>query len=1807
MPTAPVELLIDPTAAVDLAILPAALPRDARPGDVVAVRPVLAPSSKGKGKDRPLLYKVERASDADDGSPASAGGGGGDALAQARRRGKAQVTVSPTLAQSFSWVKNRCPVQLSLIPSPPPKKLCASHVELYFNNLYLSRPDGFALSLALNGKVLHTGQRVALPGSGARLRVGDMWSSTSASHAATSGSRGGASSSSSPQAKNTRLDASCITDETKFVFRSESARAYILVEVSQELWQFEEDGSMLLEKCELFLHELWSHYSGKMSTEAEDRRSKGVATSHVASIILFGRVMYDDAADAEEERAPLSQLEDGTLYRDFYKVIVDLTPSPPASIIHSVALELRRWQSTVLLRTRPDGSERLSGRLASAHESPILEAANLPLNSFEEHWIDRDLQRTGQEIIVVTAGTTFYHVEKSALRITTERMLFHGIGLDIISLSKMPLHTIPLFQFRSPDPSAAELSIAVNDSSVALPTKAAGPSSQAPPGSSTLSNSLARSPAAGPSHRVTLSSSAAFRPSSLRQAHGFASASPPLRDPRALSATDDAVSTISTAPARIAPIQVPDDQRDPLYFDPPPPRTASVAPHARTPSATLAGAAVVPLPASSSFATSSPFSAPARPSSTSTNPLARLAPGPAPPGSALETSLYYHEPMFVFPHFFGTQIDKPHRLDRFMPRARCYELTSQGVTEHVPLALPLLSLGGATDPDALSPDSEAGKAGFLSEHEQRQQRRDRYDALALGARDPAELFGADGLGSGAAGARGGARIGMDQAGAWADERESGATTSGTGTGTEETGTSESEVERSQQEEEGRESAPRRSEADDEESDTFGDEISSRGGGAEALGVGLPARSAQTSRASLRSDDGDGDGSRGRRSGRETPSRIKHEVGRSKTPVPRSGSQRRPRSTSIAASVRTVSSAFGKADSSNASTAGSQAARKASTPALIARLTGAPGPSTTSSASASTKAPSSTHSANRPTWLNLFGRAHTLSNVSSPAAQVAVARVDVQANLRPDAPASSDKAGSETATDDSTAADHPVLGFSSASQRPSSRSRSRADLSARSTAGSSSTGKTQPISIGSKLGPSGSSHPAGAAEKARGRTGAGGSQAGSGSNKGSVRMSTSLRAYELSGSRKGFGSAGGKVSVSARFNPSKPGKRSVGLADQARRWAGILVIERRSLRLGVKWRSITRGAILPTTTDYLPSADMLASQYSEVRYTVPTASVTSSFLLRADHPKRSHILTLVTELICQRLAQGFQICTPANAAGALDAIHAATAKTLPDVLRDIGDGEVTAVYLSLSNQIHRIWYDRRAQAVFVKILRRKRTWSKQDYAYRPLIWTRGRSNYESTPLSFPYPVMLDPLEWQHADRLVAGAEKPEAPDGQHQAVRYRRTRLVLLPATKVPDRDYVVGTNKALQGVEISDAAIQAQGFYVLMEVIENARWAPAGVEKEPLSTIQTTLDAPGWAASIAQQQQQQQSSHSSDPNSPATPATNPQPPTAAPRSTWLSRMQSRASVATGSSKGDDPTASPLVTAQSDRDLDLPPPALDLPALTPTRSNATTSTSRSDVASRQSPAIPPASSASTTPPTPQRQTVQMTHAVVLDLDPSRRSDRAERVLCHLDRSHNVRAAYHVEFAWLTASGRIVDNVVQNWTRQMARYGLNLVEVSMRPVLDRHNPFHKPAMISPKLLPPVDAIASSKAGDEASEEAGEGHKEAPTAETYLARLLRSLDFFLDLGADSTFPSFLDVQYSYRRVPTLHSQYIHRSGTVLVSICEDDDGRPAYAYAPNRVWTNHRPELDAKQPMEALVELCGDEERLQRLYDEVREEGL
>ena len=50
------------------------------------------------------------------------------------------------------------------------------------------------------------------------------------------------------------------------------------------------------------------------------------------------------------------------------------------------------------------------------------------------------------------------------------------------------------------------------------------------------------------------------------------------------------------------------------------------------------------------------------------------------------------------------------------------------------------------------------------------------------------------------------------------------------------------------------------------------------------------------------------------------------------------------------------------------------------------------------------------------------------------------------------------------------------------------------------------------------------------------------------------------------------------------------------------------------------------------------------------------------------------------------------------------------------------------------------------------------------------------------------------------------------------------------------------------------------------------------------------------------------------------------------------------------------------------------------------------------------------------------------------------------------------------------------------------------------------------------------------------------------------------------------------------------------------EGATGLVGFAWVPNRIFTSHHPGIDENEPRRRLVELCSDEERLKKLYEEL-----
>lgn len=251
-----------------------------------------------------------------------------------------------------------------------------------------------------------------------------------------------------------------MTSVTKTIYRSLSTKTTIFIQVCHELWDFAGDGERYYEKIvHSFLPALFSRWGD-------------AGAKHIVTIVLISRVHYDQT-EVEYAAGPLRQDDDGRWYKDFYKVITDLETSqdwkPTLVSLKDSFFAFQRdillthhyhraFQMATMTPSFPSSNPatsaevRLVGTLSYAHDGPILEAINLALNPSESHHIDRSFSLTGSSTILITPGTGFFVVQKKLLRSTTLRLLDQGFGLDLVSLTKRPLHRTPIFSFKGEVP-----------------------------------------------------------------------------------------------------------------------------------------------------------------------------------------------------------------------------------------------------------------------------------------------------------------------------------------------------------------------------------------------------------------------------------------------------------------------------------------------------------------------------------------------------------------------------------------------------------------------------------------------------------------------------------------------------------------------------------------------------------------------------------------------------------------------------------------------------------------------------------------------------------------------------------------------------------------------------------------------------------------------------------------------------------------------------------------------------------------------------------------------------------------------------------------------------------------------------------------------------------------------------------------------------------------------------------------------------------------------------------------------------------
>lgn len=315
----------------------------------------------------------------------------------------------------------------------------ASHVEIVFRDQYLARADMWRLvSDELANRCIFRGQRIVFRES-IKASIKTIF------------------------VKGRKVPSAFFHASTKPIFRSESARYVLFIQMSKEMWDFDADGTgeiMFDKVINGFLPELF-------------KRWQQLKVKHLVSIVLFTRMIYEDrtatsSTDSNLGHETLHKRDSGDENgaKDFYRVVAsDMASEEWTDILNQLKREFKVFVRDISIR-KPDAGDHLplgtdissalanlpshviAGRPSAATHGNVLEAINLASSQFSSDYIDRDLVRTGVSIVVLTPSAGLFEVDYNLLVATTENLIDNGVGIDLVCLSKMPLHSVPLFKYR---------------------------------------------------------------------------------------------------------------------------------------------------------------------------------------------------------------------------------------------------------------------------------------------------------------------------------------------------------------------------------------------------------------------------------------------------------------------------------------------------------------------------------------------------------------------------------------------------------------------------------------------------------------------------------------------------------------------------------------------------------------------------------------------------------------------------------------------------------------------------------------------------------------------------------------------------------------------------------------------------------------------------------------------------------------------------------------------------------------------------------------------------------------------------------------------------------------------------------------------------------------------------------------------------------------------------------------------------------------------------------------------------------------
>lgn len=325
------------------------------------------------------------------------------------------ISVNSQVLQGLG-ISPRTTVHVRLLSEEHCKKAELDVVEVHFSDVYLTRYDHYQIAKTMQGKCVSRGEKVGYLSDSVRLSVENLFNGGKQKFSGFFG------------------------EDTRVVFRSDSARILIFVQMSKEMYNFDETGDIMF-------HQLVNSFIPEM---LHQWHSQG--DSHLVSIVLFTsiRVRTHHAG----RRLHAGELERNTLH--FYRVVVDSVHiSRWSDIMGALRAEFARFMAEVLIEPE---TNRLRGTFLPSSKSNLLEAFSLATTLLTNKFVDRDLCHTGTQAMVLTAGPACFDIDLSELWLLSRRLLGVEIGIELVCLARPPLHITPLFRARLSSPAALSTS-----------------------------------------------------------------------------------------------------------------------------------------------------------------------------------------------------------------------------------------------------------------------------------------------------------------------------------------------------------------------------------------------------------------------------------------------------------------------------------------------------------------------------------------------------------------------------------------------------------------------------------------------------------------------------------------------------------------------------------------------------------------------------------------------------------------------------------------------------------------------------------------------------------------------------------------------------------------------------------------------------------------------------------------------------------------------------------------------------------------------------------------------------------------------------------------------------------------------------------------------------------------------------------------------------------------------------------------------------------------------------------------------------